>query len=279
MNERVLFQAAEVVQAARSILVAAGAGMGVDSGLPDFRGNEGFWQAYPPYRHLGLSFVDLANPSWFEQDPSLAWGFYGHRLNLYRATQPHAGFDILRSWILDAGHGFVFTSNVDGQFHKAGFRAQEVVECHGSLHHLQCMLPCSNDIWSASATQVIVDENSFRASEPLPACFRCGALARPNILMFGDARWCSQRSAQQEALFEQWLQTEAQSPMVVIECGAGRAVPTVRNLGEWVAARFGASLIRINLREPEGPKGTISKAMPALRALQDIDTRIQGAKI
>lgn len=279
MNERVLSQAAELVQAARSILVGAGAGMGVDSGLPDFRGNEGFWQAYPPYKHLGLSFIDLANPSWFEQDPSLAWGFYGHRLNLYRATQPHAGFDILRSWISDAGHGFVFTSNVDGQFQKAGFRAENVVECHGSLHHLQCMLPCSNDIWSARATQVIVDENSFRASEPLPACSRCGALARPNILMFGDARWCSQRSAHQEALFEQWLKTEAQPPMVVIECGAGRAVPTVRNLGEWVAARFGASLIRINLREPEGPKGTLSIAMPALRALQHIDTRIQDAKI
>jgi len=64
--------------------VTAGAGMGVDSGLPDFRGDQGFWRAYPPYAKVGLSFADLANPRWFDEAPSLAWGFCGHRLNLDR---------------------------------------------------------------------------------------------------------------------------------------------------------------------------------------------------
>jgi len=66
--------------------LGAGAGMGVDSGLPDFRGDEGFWKAYPPMAKLGIRFSSMANPRWFESDPELAWGFYGHRLNLYRAT-------------------------------------------------------------------------------------------------------------------------------------------------------------------------------------------------
>src|SRR5919201_6197565 len=109
-----LKQAAAAIAAADALLNGAGAGVGVDSGLPDFRGDQGFWRAYPPYAKLGLNFVSLANPRWFIADPALAWGFYGHRSNLYRTTRPHEGFQILKSWAGLMPHGaFVFTSNVD----------------------------------------------------------------------------------------------------------------------------------------------------------------------
>src|SRR5512135_463561 len=97
--DRRLDQAAEAIRMADAILIGAGAGMGVDSGLPDFRGRQGFWNAYPPYAKLGLDFVSLANPRWFTSDPELAWGFYGHRMMLYRETEPHEGFGILRRWM------------------------------------------------------------------------------------------------------------------------------------------------------------------------------------
>ena len=57
-------KAREQIKNADAILITAGAGMGVDSGLPDFRGNEGFWRAYPVIKKLGHSFVDMANPEW-----------------------------------------------------------------------------------------------------------------------------------------------------------------------------------------------------------------------
>jgi len=57
-----LKRAAHALREAEALLVTAGAGMGVDSGLPDFRGNEGFWKAYPPMAKLGVSFVEMANP-------------------------------------------------------------------------------------------------------------------------------------------------------------------------------------------------------------------------
>ena len=76
-------QAAVALQAADALLVTAGAGMGVDSGLPDFRGQQGFWRAYPAIARLGLCFEEMANPAWFDKDAALAWAFYGHRLNLY----------------------------------------------------------------------------------------------------------------------------------------------------------------------------------------------------
>src|ERR1700754_3249571 len=91
-------RAAELISRADALLYCAGAGIGVDSGLPDFRGTEGFWRAYPPYQRLGLAFEELADPAHFVTDPELAWGFYGHRLALYRATVPHPGFDVLSGW-------------------------------------------------------------------------------------------------------------------------------------------------------------------------------------
>ena len=86
-----LERAAAAIFAADALLIGAGAGMGVDSGLPDFRGNQGFWNAYPPFR--GRRFSEMSNPIWFHNDPEQAWGFFGHRLNLYRETLPHAGFN------------------------------------------------------------------------------------------------------------------------------------------------------------------------------------------
>ena len=94
---------------ADALLIGAGAGMGVDSGLPDFRGNAGFWKAYPPYQRLGLDFVALAKSRWFIDDPTLAWGFYGHRMGLYRETKPHQGYSVLDRWARRMKGGLSFS--------------------------------------------------------------------------------------------------------------------------------------------------------------------------
>ncbi|MGB8419614.1 Sir2 family NAD-dependent protein deacetylase [Paraburkholderia sp.] len=86
----------------------------------------------------------MANPARFAEHPELAWGFYGHRLKLYRETVSLEGFAILRRWAGRMRLGaFVFTSNVDGQFQKAGFPDDRVHECHGSIHTLQCLEGCT----------------------------------------------------------------------------------------------------------------------------------------
>lgn len=257
MTERDSFKrAAEILKDADGIFITAGAGVGVDSGLPDFRGNEGFWEAYPPIAKLGLSFVEMANPTWFEQDPKLAWAFYGHRLNLYRDTIPHSGFrQLLEIASGKPGRYFVFTSNVDGQFQKAGYSDNRIEECHGSIHFLQCATPCSSEIWDAGEVEVRVDEERFQAVGPLPSCPRCGGLARPNILMFGDWSWIGTRSQRQSSGLTRWLHEmdEEGSRLAIVELGAGKAVPTVRHQSESVARRQQASLIRINPRDYDVP--------------------------
>ncbi len=245
-----LTTATAAIRNASALVITAGAGMGVDSGLPDFRGNQGFWKAYPMYERLGLSFIQAANPEHFETDPHFGWGFYGHRTNLYRNTTPHQGFTILLNWITARNLDyFIVTSNVDGQFQKAGFKDDHILEVHGSIHFLQCTIPCCSRIWPNKA-QFEINETTMRATE-IPRCPHCNRVARPNILMFGDYSWLPQREAGQETRFESFLQRTDADSTVVIELGAGSAIPTIRNLSQRLGHRPGTRVIRINPREAQ----------------------------
>ena len=277
--EPLLNQAAQALRGADGLYIGVGAGMGVDSGLPDFRGKEGFWNAYPPVAQLGLSFSEMANPSWFDRDPEFAWGFYGHRLNLYRATKPHEGFYILRRWgEAMPGGAFVFTSNVDGHFQKAGFDVTQVNEHHGSINHLQCVENCGQEIWPAMNFKVVVDESTLRAASPLPSCPACGQLARPNILMFGDWCWDPSRSDKQKIRHDKWLRKQEEGKMILIEIGAGMDIPSVRYQCEAVLLDKRGKLIRINIRDPEVPAGNISLPIGGLEALRQIDAILDNLR-
>ena len=263
-------QAAELIREAQALVITAGAGMGVDSGLPDFRGDSGFWQAYPLYRRLGINFVEAANPEQFERDPAFGWGFYGHRTNLYRDTVPHEGFGLLLRWIERFSlHCFVATSNVDGQFQKAGFPEEKVLEFHGSIHHLQCTDPCSNRIWE-NRESFGIDEESMRADH-VPLCPRCGAAARPNILMFGDYSWIGDRTQRQQERFRAFLAHQGGRRIVVVEMGAGTAIPTVRAASERIGALAQARVIRINPREPQISAPHLSLPCGALEGVRGIE--------
>jgi NAD-dependent SIR2 family protein deacetylase len=267
-----LEHAASIIRDADVFVITAGAGMGVDSGLPDFRGDHGFWKAYPAYARLGLSFIDCANPRHFAGDPSFGWGFYGHRTNLYRETVPHEGFGIIATWIKrNGGDYFVVTSNVDGQFQKAGYDEQRILEVHGSIHWLQCQAACRNGIWR-NGEVIRVDETTMRACQPLPRCPDCGQISRPNILMFGDWAWLPDRTLIQEQAFERFLSRNGGRRIAVIEMGAGSAIPTIRATSERIGWELDhATVIRINPREPEIQAPHISIRCGALEGLRNID--------
>ena len=116
--------------------------------------------------------------------------------------------------------------------------------------------------------------DSFRAVSEMPCCPDCGAIARPNVLMFGDWNWIPNRTASQEQRFSDWLAQAAGPQLAIVELGAGSAVPTVRMTSEQLAARSGATLVRINPREPQVRHGHIGLAMDALEALEAIDERL-----
>lgn len=275
-DDHLLSRAASVVASAEALLIGAGAGMGVDSGLPDFRGDRGFWKAYPRYEQLGLTFSDLANPEWFDADPPLAWGFYGHRLGLYRTTVPHDGFEVLLAWARRMAYGsFVYTSNVDGQFQRAGFSSERILEIHGSMHWMQCTADCGIGIFSAGPVHLAVDDFTMRACPPLPQCPSCGCVARPNVLMFRDMSWDDSLACGQQAELNKWLQVVERSRVCCVELGAGLAIPSVRQLCEQAAVAFGTPLIRINPFDSAVSDGNIGLRMSALAGLQAINSLLQ----
>lgn len=273
--DKACFEAAVCISQADGLLVTAGAGMGIDSGLPDFRGNSGFWNAYPALGKAAMSFSKIANPKAFELTPEIAWGFYGHRLQLYRETRPHEGFELLMRLADKLKHrSAVFTSNVDGQFQKAGLIADRIVECHGSIHHLQCTAQCGQMTWRADEFRPEVDESTCFLLSTLPTCPECGALARPNILMFGDYQWDSMRTDWQYANLQVWL-GKVRRP-VVIELGAGLAIPTVRTFGE----NIGCPLIRINPDEfMTTAKNQIGIPLGALHGIRRITELIEKINV
>lgn len=169
INPHLLEYAAHCINRSKAILFTAGAGIGVDSGLPAFRGKEGLWEAYPYFRKVNMTFSDAANPRFFHMDPHKFWFFYGHRYNIYRKTRPHDGF----RHMLELGkrnmkgNYFVFTSNVDNHFSKAGFEDDRITECHGSIMHFQCA-----DCWlifDAVQDQIEICTEKFEARS-LPEC-------------------------------------------------------------------------------------------------------------
>lgn len=265
-------QAVRLIRGADGLLITAGAGMGVDSGLPDFRGDSGFWKAYPALASSGISFSSIANPMAFWRNQRQAWGFYGHRLALYCETAPHVGFSILKALGEQLPHGaFVVTSNVDGQFQKAGFDGSRILEIHGSIHHLQCSEPCCEETWPADEVTPETDDTHCRWLGELPTCPYCGKLARPNILMFDDDRWVAERQVIQRAYWQIWL--ERVRRMVVIECGAGVDIPSIRRFSE----SQGCPVIRINPRDSKFPEGHgVSLALGAKQSLGLIAESLWG---
>ena len=92
--------------------------------------------------------------------------------------------------------------------------------------------------------------------------------------MFNDWNWLPHRMSDQERCFANWLETAGRPGLVIIEIGAGSAVPTVRMTSERLASRTDAMLIRINPREPQVPLGHIGIPLSSLEAIHAINRHL-----
>lgn len=99
-------------------------------------------------------------------------------------------------------------------------------------------------------------------------------MARPNVLMFGDAGWKDDRRQEQGCRQDSWL-ARTRRP-VVVEIGAGEAIPSVRNFSESMTRDCGATLIRINPVTPRVPrKADLALPLGGLEALLGINTYLR----
>lgn len=194
-----LTKAAQFIKEAKMMIVAAGTGMGKDSGIVEFKGNQAFWEHYPAYKNQ-YTFIQCANPDFLKTHPQVFWGYYGQRLELYREKQPHEGYKLLREManMIAGSDGskdnlFAITSNVDGHFQKAGYPEKRVQEMHGSIHYLQCY-DCQ--VILPNTFKPYVEPTTMTCKNP-PLCPECKDPMRPNVLMFGDWEWLHDRNTHQ----------------------------------------------------------------------------------
>jgi NAD-dependent deacetylase len=136
-----------------------------ESGIPDFRSAGGIWQRFDPY--------EVASIEAFRRDPARVWEFYALRLETLAGARPndaHRALALLEeAGILQA----VITQNVDGLHSVAGSR--EVIEVHGTIGRARC-LRCGT----------LVEGDELKALLPLPHCPACGAIPKPDVVMFGE---------------------------------------------------------------------------------------------
>ena len=151
--------------AARNITVLTGAGISADSGVPTFRGADGFWRQYRA--------EDLATPDAFARDPKLVWEWYNWRRELLATKQPNAAHLGIVELERRSPTFWLITQNVDGLHRDAGSR--NLSEIHGNIWKVRCT-GCH-----------AVDENRDVPISILPSCLQCGALLRPHIVWFGES--------------------------------------------------------------------------------------------
>ena len=135
---------------------------------------------------------------------------------------------------------FVVTSNVDGHFQKAGYDPARVHEIHGDLRHVQCKNMCSRQLYAMP-----VWEKTVEYLTDIPRCPRCNNILRPHVLMFSDPTFVWTNVDAGADRYRDWSAPKIN--VVGIEIGAGKVIPSIRQLGE---SRTSA-LIRINPHESE----------------------------
>jgi len=288
------------LRSATAILIVAGAGIGVDSGLPDYRGPQGFWKAYPLLQEKGLSLEEMSHPDWFDTDPKAAWGFYAHRAHLYHSATPHQGFNYLLDLVNSKnGNYFVFTSNIDSQFQKAGFDPDKIFECHGTLAYLQCTNTDCDEVWKAMPNDIPSVDDQLQAISALPLCPACGSIGRPNVSMFGDTNltWKESRASLQRHYLLKWLRTvygnidsgsapvrrstrnkKKNSHLVILEIGCGISLHSLRMEVELLLAAKNPNMIhciRINPTDYCIRENNIGLGLGAKEGLELIQSNLQ----
>lgn len=147
------------------ILVLTGAGVSAESGIPTFRGKDGYWRNLDPTK--------LATPEAFARDPQLVWEWYRERRQRIRDARPNAAHDAIAVLAQRTDDFLLVTQNVDDLHRRAGIPAEKMVQIHGDIF----ITRCSRCVFKR-------DENEHE--DAIPKCSRCSAFMRPGVVWFGE---------------------------------------------------------------------------------------------
>ncbi len=242
-----LQQAAQAIARGRHVIAVTGAGISVESGIPDFRSPGGIWDTYPPEEYATIEAFMAA--------PDQVWQLWYDLGAMLGDVQPNPGHDALTTLQNMGRLEAIITQNIDNLHQESG--SVRVVEYHGNGRHMRCVI-CAGD------TSLDLTQRSALA----PRC-ACGGLMKPDVVLFGEA---IPRDAMQAA------DRAAALADVVIIVGTSATVYPAAELPV-IAKRNGAFIIECNLEPTEftghitdaflqGPSGTVlPRLVDAVRGL------------
>ena len=171
----------EIAAAYRSylvrVLVLTGAGVSGESGIPTFRGKDGYWRNLDPAR--------LATPEAFTRDPKLVWEWYRERRNRIWNAQPNAAHAAIATLAQHADEFLLVTQNVDDLHARAGLPKEKMVQIHGDIFLTRCSR-CDFGFTERKHDHEHEQEQEEEEENVVPRCAKCGALMRPGVVWFGE---------------------------------------------------------------------------------------------
>lgn len=209
-----LERAAQALASSRAAVALTGAGMSVESGIPDFRSPAGLWRTYPPEHY--------ATASAFRRDPAKVWTMLHAMIGVLAAAEPNAGHHALAKLQQRGLLRRVITQNIDGLHTRAG--SSQPIEVHGSHIGLHC----------PACTQL--DRSAVAPPAGVPPCPRCGGPMKPPVVLFEEG-------LPPGAMSEATRLASRCDLMLVV--GTSLAVYPVASLPQ-LAAAAGATLVEIN---------------------------------
>ena len=175
----------EHIAAEGKITVLTGAGIYAESGIPTFRGPQGYWtvgsRVYQPQ--------EMATKRMFQRNPRAVWQWYLYRLGVCAQAEPNPGHHALVQLAdLFPDRFTLVTQNVDNLHLRAGQEANRTYEIHGNIFYVRCSKECNQTIRlmpsqiSGNPKKEAVSEVQWQALH----CSTCGHLLRPHVLWFDE---------------------------------------------------------------------------------------------
>jgi len=168
------------------VLVLTGAGVSAESGIPTFRGPEGYWtvgsQEYHPQ--------EMATHSAYTAMPDEVWRWYLYRRGVCRSAEPNAAHRAIVELESSRGDDFrLVTQNVDGLHLRAGNSPERTHQIHGNLDYLRCARGCSEKLHPLAAELVHRSKEEELSDDSRAAlrCPHCGGPGRPHVLWFDES--------------------------------------------------------------------------------------------
>ena len=250
--EKKIQTAKNLIEEADALVIGAAAGLSEAAGL--HYGGERFRQHFSDYiKRYGLT--DMYSSAFYPfASPEEKWAYWARHIQLNRYGESLPLYQDLYELVKDK-ETFVITTNVDGQFVKAGFDEAFFFEVQGNYGEFQCSLPCQQEVFPNQElveAMVQASQNFKIPSSLIPHCPRCQSPLTTHLRVDG-AFVETQKWHEQEAAYLKFLQEHAEEKLVFLELGVGYNTPTIIKFPfeRLNAALPQASLIRVNLEDGE----------------------------